>query len=82
MNYRSKAYSAGLNTVTGAPFVFEQKGYALVSLMARLNVNEQFSVQANLENLTDKTYFAQIGFYDQYRYGPPRNFTLSANYKF
>ncbi|KMS57513.1 TonB-dependent siderophore receptor [Sphingobium cupriresistens] len=82
VNYRSKAYSAGLNTVTGAPFNFQQDGYALVSLMARLAVNEQLSVQANLENLTDKTYFAQIGFYDQYRYGPPRNVTISANYRF
>ena len=82
VNYRSKAYSVGLNSVTGAPFRFQQDGYALVSLMARLNVTEQFSVQANLENLTDEKYFAQIGFYDQYRYGAPRNFTLSANYKF
>lgn len=82
VNYRSKAYSVGLNSVTGAPFLFQQDGYALVSLMARLNVTEQFSIQGNLENLTDKKYFAQIGFYDQYRYGAPRNFTLSANYKF
>ncbi len=82
VNYRSKAYSEGLNTVTGAPFRFQQDGYALVSLMARLDVTEQFSVQGNLENLTNKKYFAQIGFYDQYRYGPPRNFTISANYKF
>lgn len=82
VNYRSKAYSAGLNSVTGAPFRFQQDGYALVSLMARLDVTEQFSVQGNLENLTDETYFAQIGFYDQYRYGAPRNFTISANYKF
>jgi outer membrane receptor for ferric coprogen and ferric-rhodotorulic acid len=82
VNYRSKAYSAGANPVTSAPFRFQQDGYALVSLMARLNVTEQFSVQGNLENLTDKKYFGQIGFYSQYRYGAPRNFTLSANYKF
>lgn len=82
VNYRSKAYSAGANSVTGTPFRFQQDGYALVSLMMRLDVNEQFSLQANLENLTDKKYFAQIGFYDQYRYGAPRNLTVSANYKF
>ncbi|WP_062769565.1 TonB-dependent siderophore receptor [Sphingopyxis terrae] len=82
VNYRSKAYSVGSNPVTNAPFRFQQDGYALVSLMGRLAVNETFSVQANLENLFDKTYYAQIGFYSQYRYGAPRNFTLSANYKF
>jgi outer membrane receptor for ferric coprogen and ferric-rhodotorulic acid len=82
VNYRSKAYSAGANPVTAAPFRFQQDGYALVSLMARLNVNEQLQVQANIENLFDKTYFAQIGFYQQYRYGAPRNFSISANYRF
>lgn len=82
VNYRSRAYSAGLNSVTGGPFRFQQDGYALVSLMARLSVTEQLDIQANIENLTDKKYFAQIGFFDQYRYGAPRNFTVSANYKF
>lgn len=82
VNYRSKAYSAGANPVTNALFRFQQDGYTLVSLMARLAVTEQLQIQANLENLFDKTYFAQIGFYSQYRYGAPRNFTVSANYKF
>jgi outer membrane receptor for ferric coprogen and ferric-rhodotorulic acid len=82
VNYRSKAFSAGANPVTAAPFRFQQDGYALVSLMTRLAVNERIQLQANLENLFDKTYFAQIGFYSQYRYGAPRNFTVSANYKF
>lgn len=88
VNYRSVAYSEGTNPViditpgVAAPFRFQQDGYVLVSLMARLNVTEQFSVQANLENLLDETYFAQIGFYSQYRYGAPRNFTLGATYRF
>lgn len=82
VNYRSKAYSAGQNPVTLAPFRFQQDGYALVSLMARLNVNENLQVQANIENLFDKTYYGQIGFYQQYRYGAPRNFSVSASYRF
>jgi len=82
VNYRSKAYSEGLNPVTSEPFRFQQDGYALVNLMARYELNENFQLQANLENLFDVTYYSQIGFYSQYRYGEPRNFTISARYMF
>jgi outer membrane receptor for ferric coprogen and ferric-rhodotorulic acid len=82
VNYRSKAYSEGTNPVTGAAFRFQQDGYVLVSLMARYALTEKLQLQANVENLTDETYYSQIGFYDQYRYGAPRNFTLGATYRF
>lgn len=82
VNYRSKAYSTGSNPVTNAVFRFEQDGYALVSLMARYALTEKLQLQANIENLLDKTYYSQIGFYSQYRYGAPRSFTLGATYRF
>ncbi|MBH1992074.1 MAG: TonB-dependent siderophore receptor, partial [Sphingomonadaceae bacterium] len=82
VNFRSKAYSDGANPVTAAPFRFQQGGYTLVNLMARYAVTEQLQLQANIENLFDKTYYSQMGFFSQYRYGAPRNFTISANYKF
>jgi outer membrane receptor for ferric coprogen and ferric-rhodotorulic acid len=78
VNWQSTAYSVN----AGSPFRFEQKSYALVSLMARYEINEQLSLQANVENVTDKTYFAQTGFYSQYRYGQPRNYTVSLKYAF
>lgn len=82
INFRSKAYSEGLNPVTAAPFRFQQDGYTLVNLMARYAVTEQLQIQGNIENLFDKKYYSQMGFFSQYRYGAPRNFTISANYKF
>ncbi|MEO7468431.1 MAG: TonB-dependent siderophore receptor, partial [Sphingobium limneticum] len=82
INFRSKAYSEGLNPVTAAPFRFQQDGYTLVNLMARYAVTEQLQIQGNIENLFDKKYYSQMGFFSQYRYGAPRNFTVSANYKF
>jgi len=82
INFRSKAYSDGANPVTGDPFRFQQDGYTLVSLMARYAVSEQLQLQANVENLFDKSYFSQMGFFSQYRYGAPRNFTISASYRF
>ncbi|WP_443972062.1 TonB-dependent siderophore receptor [Sphingobium sp. CR28] len=82
VNYRSRAYSSGSNPVTAASFRFQQDGYTLVNLMARYAVTEQLQLQANLENLFDKKYYSQMGFFSQYRYGAPRNFTISANYRF
>lgn len=82
VNYRSKAYSDSNNPVTGAPFRFQQDAYALVNLMARYDVNENFQLQANVENVLDETYYSQIGFFSQYRYGAPRNYTLGATYRF
>jgi outer membrane receptor for ferric coprogen and ferric-rhodotorulic acid len=82
VNYRSKAFSTGNNPVTGAAFDFQQDGYVLVSLMARYELSENLQLQANVENLFDETYYSQIGFYSQYRYGAPRNVTIGATYRF
>ncbi|PXA84072.1 TonB-dependent siderophore receptor [Caulobacter sp. D4A] len=82
VNWMSKAYTASTNPVTGGAYSFEQKAYALVSLMARYEINDALSVQANVENLTDETYYSQVGFYSQYRYGAPRNYTVSLKYAF
>lgn len=65
-----------------APKILRQDSYSLVSLMARYEVTEQLSVQFNVDNLFDETYYSQIGFFDQYGYGTPRNFTLGATYSF
>ena len=50
--------------------------------MVRLAVTEQVSVQANVENLLDKTYYSQVGNFSQYRYGEPRNFALTLRGEF
>tara|TARA_R110002051_G_scaffold178085_2_gene247906 strand:+ start:7923 stop:10067 length:2145 start_codon:yes stop_codon:yes gene_type:complete len=82
VNFRSKQYSEGLNPVTSAPFRFQQDAYTLVSLMARYDLTDSLQIQANADNLLDETYYSQIGFYSQYRYGAPRNYTVSLTYRF
>jgi outer membrane receptor for ferric coprogen and ferric-rhodotorulic acid len=82
LNWEGRNYTDATNPVTSDPERLQQKSYALASLMARYDVTEQIAVQANLENLFNKTYYSQIGFYSQYRYGAPRNFTLGATYSF
>lgn len=58
----------------------EQGSYALVDLFSRYRVTKQLSVQANLNNLFDKTYNIDVG--RNTVYGEPRNVSISANYSF
>ena len=60
----------------------DQDAYTLVNLMAKYDLNEQTHLQLNLNNLLDEKYYSQIGFFDQYRYGAPKNLTLSLQYHF
>ena len=50
--------------------------------MANYQVNEQLSAQLNIDNLLDKTYYSQIGFYSQLAYGQPRSVNLNLSYTF
>jgi len=59
----------------------EQGSYALVDLFARYHVTKALSVQANLDNLFDKTYETDVNS-RTYVFGEPRNFSVSANYSF
>ncbi|WP_411161968.1 TonB-dependent siderophore receptor [Idiomarina sp. HP20-50] len=60
----------------------EQGSYALVKLMARYKINKQLSLRANLDNALDKSYYSQLGFYNQFQYGAPRNFSVTLSYRF
>ncbi|MFC3051758.1 TonB-dependent siderophore receptor [Kordiimonas pumila] len=82
INWEGSNYTNATNPLTAAPDRLEQEGYILANLMARFEVNEQISLQANVENLFDKTYYSQIGFYSQLAYGEPRSFSVKAQYKF
>ena len=67
---------------TGDPFEqYTQPGYALLNLMARYEVNQQLTLAAYLNNVFDKRYM--MGVSDtRGLYGAPRNFMLSAKYRF
>lgn len=58
----------------------EQGSYALVDLFSRYQLTRQLSLQANLNNLFDKTYNINVG--RNTVYGEPRNISVSANYRF
>lgn len=80
--WRSYAYTNATNPVTMAPTRIEQDEYALVNLMARYDLTDQVSMQANVDNVFDETYYSQIRYFSQYRYGAPRNYTVALTYRF
>ena len=77
--WQSRSYDEVKNPVHGQ-FEVEQSSYGIASLMSSYQINSQMSVSVNIDNLFDKTYYNQIGFYNQYRYGSPRKFSLQFDY--
>ena len=60
-----------------------QGAYAVASLMARYDVNDQLSVTLNVQNLFDRKYISSVsGWWYSGTYGAPRNVQLTARYKF
>lgn len=57
-----------------------QSSYPLVSLFARYDVTKQLAVQANVDNLFDKSYYTWFG--DSNVYGEPRNVSVNLSYAF
>jgi outer membrane receptor for ferric coprogen and ferric-rhodotorulic acid len=82
VNWEGSNYTNTTNIVSGEPERLEQDAYSLVNFMARYEFNERLSGQVNLDNLTDETYYSQIGFYDQLAYGEPRNVNVRLRYRF
>lgn len=65
-------------TVTGSGLKARQGGYSVLNAMAGYRFNDRYSVQVNVNNLTDKYYykrFAPTGL--AWYYGDPRNVTVT-----
>ncbi|MDR2325548.1 MAG: TonB-dependent receptor [Acidovorax sp.] len=60
----------------------DQRAYALVGLMARYEVDKQWSLALNINNLFDKTFMPGLGSYGTGVYGDKRNVNLTARYHF
>lgn len=81
VNWQSRTWTEATNPA-GAPDRIEQKAYALVNLMARYDISDQWSAQLNVNNLFDKKYYGLFDAFDQVTYGDPRNVTVTVRYKF
>lgn len=65
----------------GQDIVTTQKAYGLLGLMASYDINGQWQIQANANNVTDETYLNSL-YWAQAYYGAPANYSLSVSYQF
>ena len=61
---------------------FSQDAYWLVDAMAKYQVSEHLSTTLNVNNLFDKQYYTNIGFYNTAYYGDPRNVMVNTHWDF
>jgi outer membrane receptor for ferric coprogen and ferric-rhodotorulic acid len=59
----------------------KQKAYAVVDLMASYDIDPNWSVSANLNNLTDEKYLTSL-YWSQAYYGAPRNLSATLTWKY
>lgn len=59
-----------------------QGSYAITNLMARYQFNRSLSAQLNVNNLFDRKYYSQIGFYSQGAWAAGRSAVLSVRYQY
>lgn len=59
----------------------EQDAYGLLNLMASYEIDPNWTVSANLNNLTDEKYWASL-YWDQAYYGAPRNASMSVSWTY
>jgi outer membrane receptor for ferric coprogen and ferric-rhodotorulic acid len=58
-----------------------QEAYIVVKLMSRYEFDKHLSASLNVDNLFDKKYYDNIGFYNGVFWGDPRTVTLSLDWK-
>ncbi|NVZ83486.1 MULTISPECIES: TonB-dependent siderophore receptor [Pseudomonas] len=61
---------------------FSQDPLWLVDVMARYQITDKLSATLNVNNVFDKSYYTNIGFYNSSYYGDPRNVMLSTRWNF
>ena len=79
VNWQNRTFQDTTNANGEAARVY-QGSYPLASLFARYQVNKQLAVQANVDNLFDRTYYAYLS--DYAVYGEPRSYSVSLSYMF
>jgi outer membrane receptor for ferric coprogen and ferric-rhodotorulic acid len=58
-----------------------QDAYTVVNLMSRYEFDKHLSASLNVDNLFDKKYYDNVGFYNGVYWGDPRTVTLSLDWK-
>ncbi|WCM25817.1 TonB-dependent siderophore receptor [Sphingomonas sp. QA11] len=70
------------NPGTGIVEPIGQPAYAIVNIMTRYALSKQVSLQLNIDNLFDKTFFSGNSWFPGFVYGEPRNARVTLKYGF
>ncbi|MFE8585970.1 TonB-dependent siderophore receptor [Sphingomonas sp. NCPPB 2930] len=82
VNWEGSSYTDTTNPVTKVPERLQVNGYAIANVMVRYPISERLSLQVNADNIFDKKYYSQIGFYNQLAYGRPADVKATLRYAF
>ncbi|CAB3661702.1 ferric-rhodotorulic acid/ferric-coprogen receptor FhuE [Achromobacter kerstersii] len=78
-------WQSGVYTIASGPNGDERVGqgsYAITNLMARYQFNRNLSAQLNVNNLFDRKYYSQVGFYSQGAWGAGTSTILTMRYQY
>ncbi|NVZ86369.1 TonB-dependent siderophore receptor [Pseudomonas yamanorum] len=82
VRWQSLGWQDIYNNPRGGYEEFSQEAYWLVDLMTRYQITKNVSATLNVNNLFDKSYYTNIGFYNSAAYGEPRNFMVTTRWDF
>lgn len=82
MRWQGTGWKLLSNYAKGTEENFSQDPLWIVDAMARYQVTENVSATLNVNNIFDKKYYTNIGFYNSAYYGDPRNVMLSTRWNF
>ncbi|MBT1270470.1 TonB-dependent siderophore receptor [Pseudomonas sp. VS38] len=82
VRWQSVGWQDIYNTPHGGYEEFSQEAYWLVDLMTRYQITKNVSATLNVNNILDKSYYTNIGFYNSAAYGEPRNFMVTTRWDF
>ncbi|MCU7251340.1 TonB-dependent siderophore receptor [Pseudomonas koreensis] len=83
LNWQSDIYRSANRPVAGGTqrTRINQEAYSVVKLMSRYEFDQHLSASLNVDNLFDKKYYDNVGFYNGVFWGDPRTVTLSLDWK-
>ncbi len=81
VNWQSRSYRAVENPVHGEVTV-SQDTYQVITATLGYAFSDQLNLNLTLNNALDETYYAQLGQFNQYQYGAPRNVKANLSYRF
>ena len=82
VRWQSVGWQDIYNSPRGGYEEFSQEAYWLVDLMSKYQISKNLSATLNVNNIFDKSYYTNIGFYNSAAYGEPRNVMVTTRWDF